>query len=110
MLSLWEVAYSSFLHPAPRPPSPAGAEARMHHRAALFNSAHKLRQIVSQTDVVRVLHRHRAHPRLAPCLAVRVMDVPGAARAAAAVVRVCRECVCTTRAYERERRGAAERC
>lgn len=88
-LSLWEVAFSSFLHPERRPPSASGAEARMHHRAALFNSQHELTHVVSQTDVVRSLLRGRSagSPHVARSLGVRMLDVPGVHALSASALR-----------------------
>ena len=74
-VSVWEVVYSTLLHPE-RPSRESGRTSAVHHRIALFNSQYQIVQMVSQSDVMRHLHRNKA--RLSGCLGTRLMDVPGA--------------------------------
>lgn len=82
-LSLWEVVYSSLLHPERR--SSVSGEAMnnaadactsaVHHRLAIFNSKSQLTQVISQSDIIRFIHRHRTD--IKPCLEARVLSLPG---------------------------------
>jgi hypothetical protein len=77
-LSIWEVVYSSLLHPDRRggPEPPSGRTSAVHHRIALFNSQYQIVQIISQTDIMRYLHDHK--DRIKASLDTKLMDVPGA--------------------------------
>ena len=92
-ISIWEVVYSSLLHPdrrgAPEPPS--GRTSAVHHRIALFNSQYQIVQVVSQTDIMRYLHEHKDTIRDA--MKTKLMDVPGAHSMALALSQfVCTSC------------------
>lgn len=77
-LSLWEVCYSSLLHPQRRKERPSGRTSTVHHRIALFSSEYKITQIISQTDIVKLVMTNKSQlPE--DCLRLRVLDVPGAA-------------------------------
>jgi hypothetical protein len=74
-LSLWEVCYSSLLHPERHNQLPSGRTSAVHHRIALFNSDYKITQIISQSDIVKLVSTNRDGIR--ECLNLKLLDVPG---------------------------------
>lgn len=95
-LSIWEVVYSSLLHPQRRPGRRQSERtSAVHHRIALFNSQHQIVQMISQTDILRFLHDNT--DQIEPCLNVRLTDVPGAHPPGARSL----SCACARRAFMR---------